>query len=120
MLTTVLLAICMGKIRKNRHYITAPRIAALVLALLVSGCAIFAPEPGIGPEVAWRRVPGWPDDRHAEAWPALIAGCEKLAARPDWQDICAEAAALSAPDDAQAREFFERHFQPRRLINERG
>lgn len=95
-------------------------MAALALAFLVSGCAIFAPEPGIGPEVAWRKVPGWPDDRHAEAWPALIAGCERLAARPGWQDICAEAAALSAPDDVQAREFFERHFQPRRLINERG
>jgi membrane-bound lytic murein transglycosylase A len=110
----------MSRIRKNPHYITAPRIVALALTALVSGCAIFAPAPGIGPEVAWRRVPGWTADRQAEAWPALIAGCEKLAARPDWQSICAEATALPAPDDAQAREFFERHFAPHRLYNERG
>lgn len=92
----------------------------MALVLLNSGCAMFAPAPGTGPEIAWRKVPGWVDDRHAEAWPALIAGCEKLAARANWAPLCAEATAMPLPDDTQARAFFERHFTPHRLYNERG
>ncbi len=81
---------------------------------------MFAPAPGAGPEIAWRKVPGWVDDRHAEAWPALIAGCEKLADRANWKQLCADAVAMPQPDDSQAREFFETRFTPHRLYNERG
>lgn len=72
-------------------------------------------------------LPGWSDDRHAEAVPALLRSCEKLAAlgdrerlgaspyggtAGDWRDVCAGAAAVPAGDDAAARAFFEAEFRP--------
>jgi membrane-bound lytic murein transglycosylase A len=110
----------MKRIRKSAHYNTACAIAALALSGLVSGCAVFAPAPGIGKEIVWRKLPGWRADRHAEAWPALIAQCAVLAARPDWERVCVEAREIATPDDNQAREFFERHFAPHRMHNDRG
>jgi membrane-bound lytic murein transglycosylase A len=81
--------------------------------LLLAGCVgWFAPPPGIGREVAFTRLPGWQQDRHAEAWPALLRSCDKLAVREAlWQEPCRAARALEAPDDAAARRFFENYFR---------
>ncbi len=89
----------------------------LLLAIGLSGCASwFAPPPGIGREVAWSALPGWEQDRHAAAWPALRKSCEKLNTRDAaWSEICLAARALEAPDDAAARAFFEVHFRAYRM-----
>lgn len=79
--------------------------------LFLSGCGLFAPPPpGIGRAIAWSALPGWEADRHAQAWPALLASCSKRAAEPGWTVLCAAAADLEAPDDDRARAFFEQHF----------
>jgi membrane-bound lytic murein transglycosylase A len=96
------------------------RLFAAVLAtaaLLAAGCAgWFAPPPGVGKEISFDRLPGWDDDRQADAWPALLRSCDKLAARdPAWRQLCDSARGLDAPDDAGARRFFETHFRAYRV-----
>jgi membrane-bound lytic murein transglycosylase A len=71
-------------------------------------------------------LPGWADDRHAEAIPAFLASCAKLATLADgarvgvdgksgtarqWRAACAAAARVPAGDDAAARAFFERELR---------
>jgi membrane-bound lytic murein transglycosylase A len=79
-------------------------------------------------------LPGWADDRHAEALPPLLASCRVLARLPperpvgrdgvggtaaDWRVPCAQAAAVPAGDAAAARTFFEAAFRPW-AISDRG
>jgi len=61
----------------------------------------------------WSALPGWSDDRVAELWPALRAGCQKPA--PGWAGVCARAAAFNPPDDGFARDFLQRELQPWRI-----
>lgn len=72
-------------------------------------------------------VPGWTDDKLAEAVPAFLKSCEKLADLKDadpvgvdghggiakqWRHACAAAAKVPAGDDAAARAMFEAEFVP--------
>lgn len=73
------------------------------------------------------KLPGWTEDSHSEAVPALLASCEKLAELDDnarvgtgpyggrakhWRRACAGARALEPGDDAAALEFFEKELRP--------
>ena len=110
--------------------------AAAVLAAGIVGVAACAidrtPEDD---RVEWTPVPfsalpGWTEDRHAEAAEALLRSCERLSHRPDshslgaggvagaagdWQPICR---ALETLDGGAARDFFERWFVPHRVTAE--
>jgi len=72
--------------------------------------------------VAWKALPGWYSDRVEEAWPALLESCRALVARrtaAPWLEACRAAQALpdaDTRDPSRVRAFFERHFQPYRLI----
>ena len=72
-------------------------------------------------------LPDWKSDHHAQAVPALVRSCEKIAALKDtdpvgsdghggvakqWRRVCAAAARLKAGDDAAARAMFEAEFTP--------
>jgi membrane-bound lytic murein transglycosylase A len=82
-----------------------------LLAVATLGACVHVPPPGIGEAVSWDRLPGWNDERHAQAWPALQAGCKVLPQRdPSWVNICLYASLLAEPDDAAARAFFETNF----------
>ena len=63
--------------------------------------------------VPWQDLPGWADDRSAQVWPALRAGCARPA--PGWAGLCARAAAFNPPDDGFARDFLQRELQPYRV-----
>ncbi len=120
-----------------------PRLPFFFVVLLGLGaCAAPAIEPPKAPArltllpLSFDRVPGWTDDRHGEAVPALLRSCERLKAQPpeskfmaaagfgrvkDWLALCAEAAALPATDHARARYFFETRFEPvQALSNDRA
>lgn len=73
------------------------------------------------------RLPGWVDDDHAQALPAVQRTCRWVDAQPqgkalgphpaagttaEWRPICAAARNLPASDSAAARRFFEEHFTP--------
>jgi membrane-bound lytic murein transglycosylase A len=90
--------------------------------------------PGAAPPPAGRLIlrparfadlPGWVEDAHAAAVPALLRSCRRIAGLPDgaelggiagtageWRQACAAAAALPTGDDLAARAFFETSFEP--------
>jgi membrane-bound lytic murein transglycosylase A len=102
---------------------------ALLLVLAVAACAPRPPKAPPPPQLtltpaAWTDLPGWRDDRVAEAQPALARSCARLArlapATPvgfagtaaDWQAPCARLAALAPGDEAGLRAVLESAFQP--------
>ncbi len=69
----------------------------------------------------WAQLPGWTDDAHAQAWPALLQSCRGLRSNGAWTSVCQAAQRLPAtPGDAAARAFFEQHFQPWRVTQADG
>lgn len=117
--------------RRARARLLAPLAALALLAACV-------PQPPAVTEgnvsmqlspVGFDRLPGWSNEKPAEAVPAFLAGCAALANSPDqplggggeaatrggsppqWRAACDAARALP-PDDAAARAFFETYFQP--------
>lgn len=97
-----------------------PRLALL---FALGACA----PPGQSRELGFEALPGWRQDRQAEAIPALRASCAAITGLPRGQSLggggtiqataeslapaCAALATLP-PGDGAAREFFERHFRP--------
>jgi membrane-bound lytic murein transglycosylase A len=100
------------------------RILCLILvamSLSTSACVPWpAPSPGLGREISFERLPGWSEDHHAEAWPALLASCDVLMRRESWRAPCQAARALSSPGDDEARRFFETWFAARVVNGEDG
>lgn len=69
----------------------------------------------------WTDLPGWLNDDHAQAWPALQQSCRGLRANAAWQEVCQAVARFATPPDSVgARDFFERHFQPWRVSQADG
>jgi membrane-bound lytic murein transglycosylase A len=110
----------------------------LAVVLGLAACARPVVEPPKVPDrlallpLTFDRVPGWADDRHGAALPALLASCARLKAQPpdspftpearfgrikDWLALCAEAAAIPPADHARARYFFETRFEPVQALN---
>jgi membrane-bound lytic murein transglycosylase A len=112
----------------------APRAASAAVRVDAAVAAAPCPEPAPSTTdhltlsaVEFTELPGWADDHHAEAVPAFLASCTKLAAKPDgapvgvdgnsgkagqWRAPCAAAARLAPGDDAAAKAMFEREFRP--------
>ncbi len=101
------------------------RVLAALSVVSVAGCT---PAPETFPrDVAFTDLPGWSDDRHTEAIPALRASCAAIAPLPPDRSLggagatevtagalapaCGALASLP-PGDAAARAFLERHFRP--------
>jgi membrane-bound lytic murein transglycosylase A len=95
-----------------------PRILLLLLlSLFLSACIPPSPEPGIGKVLDWQELPGWQQDKHAEAWPALLQQCEVMPKKnPQWKKICLDAALLGEIDNESARRFFETRFTAHQII----
>ena len=92
-------------------------ILLLFLAIFLSACVAPLPEPGIGKVLDWEELPGWQQDKHAEAWPALLQQCKVLPKKqPLWEKICIDAGLLGEIDDSSARQFFETRFTPHQII----
>jgi membrane-bound lytic murein transglycosylase A len=76
--------------------------------------------------VAFADLPGWADDKHAEAVPSFLASCKKLDGMTNdarigiapfggrakqWRSACKAAAKIAAGDDAAAKAMFESEFR---------
>jgi len=78
--------------------------------------------------LAWADVPGWSDDDHLAAYRTFRKSCKPIAAKPDGpaepkagdakalgdslRDPCRDARGADLSDGAEAKGFFEQHFQP--------
>jgi membrane-bound lytic murein transglycosylase A len=109
----------------DRHLSLRIVRAALVATVLgLAGC-VTPPTPPPGPPHAvftpttFDALPGWRDDRAADAWPAFRVGCKALVARPraqaTWQAPCSAADAVDVADAQAVRRFFEANFTPYRV-----
>jgi membrane-bound lytic murein transglycosylase A len=68
--------------------------------------------------VPWSELPGWTEDRSAELWPALLAGCAKPVA--PWIALCQRAARFTPADHGFAREFLQQELQAYRIESADG
>jgi len=80
------------------------------LCILGLVAALMAATPTPAQMLDFEALDGWRDDNHAEALLAFLRTCDQLDA-PDWQPVCAVAAAVPL-DDISARSFFELFFKP--------
>lgn len=76
--------------------------------------------PSLSKTIDWPELPGWENDQHLEAWPALLKGCTKLKKNPEWQILCEEAEQLAPSNNQQVKVFFERRFTPKQLLADDG
>ena len=89
----------------------------LLIAIFLTGCIPPSPEPGIGKVLDWQELPGWQQDKHAEAWPALLQQCKVMPKKkPQWKKICLDADLLGEIDNSTARQFFETRFSAHPII----
>jgi len=83
-------------------------------------------------ETAFKKLPGWVSDDHAEALATFLKSCEKLRALPptlklgpemaptvagEWRKVCAIAAKVRRDSKIEAQYFFESHFTLYRASN---
>jgi len=66
----------------------------------------------------WSELPGWQQDDHAEALPALLAGCRALTKQAVWHEVCEAALSIKGRDAAKL--FFENLFTPYRVTSADG
>ena len=62
-------------------------------------------------------LPGWTEDDLRQSWPAMLATCQALAKRIEWQEVCRLAAEVNTADEAMVRRYYESHFIPHQLRN---
>ena len=96
-----------------------PRFLPLVVlcALLLGACTTRP--PGIGSPVDWSSLQHWEADSHGDVWAGFLRSCEKLG-HVRWQEVCVLAEQSGTLSDAEARAFFETHFEVRPVYAEGG
>lgn len=62
--------------------------------------------------VAFEALPGWRQDDLRQAWPAFMASCRALGAKPDWKSACTAGKLVDAADSEAIRRYFETYFVP--------
>ncbi len=70
--------------------------------------------------VSWSKVSGWQQDNPSLAFGAFLKSCTALRWRPQWQPVCAQAAALEHASEAEVRAFFEDNFIPHQVSQSNG
>ncbi|MCU6435161.1 murein transglycosylase A [Undibacterium sp. Jales W-56] len=113
----VLLAACtstpMDKAPATVPPVTRTPVPAPGVPVTIKNADLFKP-------VSFSALPGWQQDDLTEAWPAFMASCSALRAKPDWKEPCSIAKELDAKDNAALRLFFESFFVPHQVNNPDG
>lgn len=111
--------------------------ALLAILLLLSACVTppaqtpSAPQPAATPAAApslvkssdylrrasFSDLPGWTEDDLRLTWPALLATCQALGKRAEWQEVCRLTSEVNASDESMVRRFYETQFVPHQVRN---
>ncbi|MBK6757561.1 MAG: MltA domain-containing protein [Moraxellaceae bacterium] len=80
------------------------------------------PEPisAVYKQTNWAALPNWPGEQLTNTWPSWLNSCKRLASRPVWKEICADALMLGQQDAASVKAFFESHFEPWQVTTNTG
>ncbi len=106
------------------------RFLPVALLLWCAACAGKADHFESSP-LTYDQLDGWNSENHAEALQVFTASCPVLARSPRprtsgsniqvpgkvWQSLCNEAMTVPVGDNGAAESFFERRFQPYRVLN---
>lgn len=115
-----------------RWTVLAGGAALLAAAGLLSACAGGVGGPAASSvamaPISFNEIPGWADDKQAEALATFRHSCPKLQTSPDtrivtdggektisaaeWKRICDQSALVRGGDNAGAKRFFENNFRP--------
>ncbi|MCE2871584.1 MAG: MltA domain-containing protein [Oxalobacteraceae bacterium] len=114
--------------------------ALLASLLLLSACVTpppqkpSAPRPAVKPTAAvtapssikpsdylrranFSDLPGWTEDDLRLSWPALLATCQALGKRAEWQEVCRLSSEVNASDESMVRRYYETQFVPHQVRN---
>ncbi len=92
---------------------------SIVLLCVVMASACTTRPPGMGDPVDWSELRNWGEDSHGDAWQGFLQSCLKLQ-QTQWREVCDLAETSGDLGDAEAREFFESHFEVRPVYAEAG
>lgn len=106
------------------------RFSAVALLLWCAACAGKQDHFESSP-LTFEQLDGWYQENHVEALAAFTSSCPVLANKPRprtagsnisipkkvWESICAEARSIPPGNEQAALSFFERRFQPYRVLN---
>ena len=106
----------------------------IVLASVLAACHTPPVKPPVKPvtptqpeeitavykQTQWSALPNWPGEQLNNTWPSWLNSCKRLATRPVWKDICAEAVMLGQQDETSIKAFFEKHFSPWQITTNTG
>lgn len=126
LLYLVLLALGIAGLSACASRSTPPPCPETVCAPCPACPTTTEPEPAREPapplqQTSWSELPGWNEDDHAKAWPALRSSCSSLIHQARWQAVCIAAQSLGAsPSSQKVRHFFETHFTPWATVNPDG
>jgi membrane-bound lytic murein transglycosylase A len=113
--------------------------AALLVTLVLAGCAVRPPAPPPTPRppsppapapapipaagetravyepVSFERLPAPRAEDWVAAWPAFLQTCRALGQRDVWRDVCAQAATVDGRNGASVQKFFSTRFDAYRV-----
>ena len=78
------------------------------------------PVTAVYKQANWAALPNWPGEQLTNTWPSWLKSCKRLASRPVWKDICADAVMLDQQDATSVQAFFESHFKPWQITTSTG
>ena len=122
---------------KQRAVLSAYGLLAAVFVIFISACAVRKvptddryienKTPPHLNAVAFKKIPGWVGDNHAEALAAFLKSCKKhrvlssddklrskevIVGAKEWQKVCAIGVTVKKGSKIEAQYFFESYFTP--------
>jgi membrane-bound lytic murein transglycosylase A len=106
-------------------------VVVLLTSLMLSACTT-PPKSHIPPVVVapaitapfaasqWGKLPDWQSTNLMPSFTALQQSCRAVKNRTNWQSVCAQAEALTQPDNTALHQFFESAFTPYQVFNPDG
>lgn len=107
------------------------RFLSVALLLWCAACAGKPKDHFESEPLTFEQLNGWYGENHSEALSVFVSSCPVLARSPRgkssgsnivvpkkvWESICNDALGVNVDDNGAAQSFFERRFQPYRVLN---
>jgi membrane-bound lytic murein transglycosylase A len=112
MATIVMLSACVTPL---------PQQSSVSLPVIVPPPLVVTPSPPKPADylrsASFSDLPGWAEDDLRLSWPAMLATCQALAKRIEWQEVCRLTSEVNPSDQAMVRHYYESQFIPHQLRN---
>jgi membrane-bound lytic murein transglycosylase A len=98
---------------------------SIAISLLLGGCRNLSPRPEVPGKtivagvrwtsLSWAKLPGWPGENLAAAWPAVLASCASSKMPAQWSEFCAATRGIDVNDAAAQRRLYEEQLRAYRI-----